>query len=86
MLDAPAGTSLWPWLDGRDTARMNCYRKYLGFYEGDQWDERRRAGERRMTVNYARTLVRKAASYLMPRAVTFDVFPHPPTPSPTRLR
>ena len=73
MLDVAAGASLWQSLDGRDTARMNRYRTYLAFYEGDQWDERRRAGERRLTVNYARALVRKSASYLMPRPVTFDV-------------
>jgi hypothetical protein len=70
---ASAGAALWQWLDGRDTARMNRYRTYLAFYEGEQWDERRRAGERRLTVNYARALVRKSASYLMPRPVTFDV-------------
>ncbi len=73
MLDLTSGTTLWQWLDGRDTARMNRYRKYLAFYEGDQWDERRRAGERRLTVNYARALARKSASYLMPRPVTFDI-------------
>lgn len=73
MLETRTGTTLWQWLDGRDTARMNRYRRYLAFYEGDQWDERRRAGERRLTINYARTLVRKSASYLMPRPVTFDV-------------
>jgi hypothetical protein len=73
MLDTTTGAGLWQWLEGRDTARMNRYRKYLAFYEGEQWDERRRAGERRLTVNYARALVRKSASYLMPRPVTFDV-------------
>jgi hypothetical protein len=73
MLDVATNAGLWQWLDGRDTARMNRYRKYLAFYEGEQWDERRRAGERRLTVNYARALVRKSASYLMPRPVTFDV-------------
>lgn len=73
MTAPPTATSLWQWLEGRDTARMNRYRRYLAFYSGDQWDDRRRAGERRLTVNYARALVRKAASYLMPRPVTFDV-------------
>lgn len=52
---------------------MNRYREYLAFYRGDQWAERRRAGETRLTVNYARTLIRKAVSYLMPRPVTFNV-------------
>lgn len=73
-MQEPSGqTTLWQWLEGRDTARMNRYQRYLSFYAGEQWDERRRAGERRLTVNYARALVRKAASYLMPRPVTFDV-------------
>lgn len=73
--------TLWNWLDGRDTERRNRYRHYLAFYEGEQWTERRRAGERRLTVNYARTLVRKVASYLMPQPVTFNVVPEPEMPN-----
>ncbi len=60
-------------LDGQDTARMNRYRTYLDFYAGEQWTGRRRAGETRLTFNYARTLVQKSASYLFPRPVTFNV-------------
>ncbi len=66
-------TNLWQRLEGRDPERMARYRTYLDFYQGDQWLQRRRAGESRLTVNYARTLVRKSASYLMPRPVSFNV-------------
>jgi hypothetical protein len=60
-------------LDGRDIERMNRYQTYLDFYAGQQWTGRRRAGETRLTFNYARTLVQKSASYLFPRPVTFNV-------------
>lgn len=69
-------------LAATDTARMNRYRMYLDFYQGEQWNGRRRAGETRLVFNYARVLVRKAASYLMTTPVTFDVVPPPgSTPS-----
>lgn len=61
------------WLDGVDVERMNRYREYLAFYQGEQWTGRRRAGESRLTFNYARTLTRKTVSYLMPRPATFNV-------------
>jgi hypothetical protein len=63
------------WLDGRDIERFNRYRTYLDFYAGQQWAGRRRAGETRLTFNYARTLVQKSVSYLFPRPVTFNVVP-----------
>ncbi|HEX5503826.1 MAG TPA: phage portal protein [Thermomicrobiales bacterium] len=63
------------WLTTRDAARRARYRDYLDFYEGRQWLGRPLPGERRLTVNYARTLVRKAASYLFPEPVTFAVAP-----------
>ena len=59
----------------RDAARLARYREYLDFYEGRQWLGRPLPQERRLTVNYARTLVRKAASYLFPEPVTFAVAP-----------
>lgn len=66
-------SNLWHWLEGRDPERQARYRAYLAFYQGEQWPQRRRAGETRLTVNYARVLVRKVASYLMPRPVSFNV-------------
>jgi len=62
-------------LAGRDIERLNRYRIYLDFYNGQQWTGRRRAGETRLTFNYARTLIQKSASYLFPRPVTFNVIP-----------
>ncbi len=75
MHPAPRSEPLPGWLDGRDIERMNRYREYLDFYGGQQWTGRRRAGETRLTLNYARTLVQKTASYLFPRPVTFNVVP-----------
>lgn len=63
-----------PWAT-RDGARRARYREYLDFYEGRQWVGRPLPGERRLTVNYARALVRKAVSYLFPEPVTFTVAP-----------
>jgi hypothetical protein len=56
-----------------DQARFARYAEALAFYEGDQWNGRRRRGEVRLTFNYARTLVRKVASYVFPAPVTFSV-------------
>lgn len=57
----------------RDAARRQRYREYLAFYQGDQWEGRPLPNETRIVVNYARTLVRKAISYLFPEPVTFGV-------------
>lgn len=66
-------TPLTSWLENQDVERRNRYREYLSFYQGEQWAGRRRAGETRLTFNYARTLTRKTVSYLMPRPATFNV-------------
>jgi hypothetical protein len=63
-----------PWA-GRDGARRARYREYLDFYEGNQWQGRPLPGERRLTINYARALVRKCVSYLFPEPVTVAVSP-----------
>lgn len=68
-------TSLADWLNGQDVDRMNRYREMLDFYAGNQWDRRRRAGETRLTVNYARALVRKTVSYVYSEPVSFSVSP-----------
>ncbi len=64
-----------PSVDDPDSARFGRYREALAFYEGDQWLERSRRGETRLTVNYARTLLRKVASYLFPAPVIHSVPP-----------
>jgi hypothetical protein len=48
-----------------DAARMRGYRENLAFYQGQQWPSGGRRRERRLVFNYAKTLVDKAASYLM---------------------
>ncbi|MEX2552245.1 MAG: hypothetical protein WD627_04510 [Actinomycetota bacterium] len=65
--------SLSDWLDGQDVDRLNRYRAYLDFYEGLQWDRRPRAGETRLTANYARALVRKVGSYVFAELVIHQV-------------
>src|SRR5215210_5716209 len=48
-----------------DSARWARYAEYRAAYNGQQWEGLPRPGERRLTFNYARTFVNKAASYLM---------------------
>ena len=67
-----------PTVADADSARFGRYRAALAFYEGDQWTDRARRGESRLTVNYARTLLRKVASYLFPAPVGFSVPPAVP--------
>ncbi len=61
-----------------DAARFSRYRTYLDFYNGQQWTEKRRPGERRLTVNYTRAFVQKGVSYLMGRPVRFELVPARP--------
>ncbi len=48
-----------------DSERMRAYRGNLEFYEGRQWTESQRRRDRRLTFNYARTIIEKTASYTM---------------------
>ena len=48
-----------------DSERMRAYRENLEFYEGRQWTESQRRPDRRLTFNYARTIIEKTASYTM---------------------
>ena len=59
-----------------DADRLRRYREYLDFYQGQQWDAPPRRRERRLTFNYARTLVEKVTSYLM-TGMDFAVDPPP---------
>jgi hypothetical protein len=56
-----------------DRARGGRYREYLAFWEGKQWTDRARPGETRLTLNYARALVRKVTSVLFSRPVRYSV-------------
>ena len=49
--------------------------RYLDFYNGNQWEGLPAPNERRLTFNYARVFINKAASYLMGKGVSFAVDP-----------
>jgi hypothetical protein len=52
----------------RDNDRMRRYKEFLDIYHGTQWQGRDRAGEKRLTFNYARVVIDKLTSYLMTNA------------------
>lgn len=52
-------------LNRMDSDRLRAYRENLDFYNGSQWQGRSRGRERRLTFNYAKTVVDKVTSYLM---------------------
>ncbi len=60
-------------MQGADGMRVARYKAYLDFYNGAQWEGLPAPHERRMTFNYARIFVNKAASYLMGKGVSFAV-------------
>ncbi|HEY7061898.1 MAG TPA: phage portal protein [Chloroflexota bacterium] len=55
-----------------DSARVQRYRDYLAFYEGQHYLAPRR-GRTNLVVNYARTIVDKGVSFLIGRGVGFAV-------------
>lgn len=67
MLSSTAGVSQ------ADGLRLAEYRALLDFYNGSQWEGLPAPNERRLTFNYARVFVNKAASYLMGKGVSFAV-------------
>jgi hypothetical protein len=48
-----------------DPGRLRAYRENLEFYQGRQWLEPQRRRDRRLILNYAKTVVEKTASYTM---------------------
>ena len=48
-----------------DAGRLRAYRENLEFYQGRQWADSPRRRERRLTLNYAKTVIEKTASYTM---------------------
>jgi hypothetical protein len=48
-----------------DAGRLRAYRENLEFYQGRQWSDPLRRRERRLTLNYAKTVIEKTASYTM---------------------
>ncbi len=62
-----------------DAERLRLYREHLEFYRGHQWPGASRFRERRLTINYAKTMVEKTTSYLMSE-VTYTADPWESTP------
>jgi len=69
FFDAPSD---WP---AEDRARLARYAAHAAFAEGEQWSGKARRGETRLTLNYARALIRKTASYTFPAPVRFSIEP-----------
>ncbi len=65
----------WPpeLLSDDDRARFARYETATSFADGEQWRQRRKPGEVRLTLNYARVLLRKVASYVFPAEPRFSV-------------
>ncbi|MCA9859777.1 MAG: phage portal protein, partial [Thermomicrobiales bacterium] len=65
----------WPaeMLPADDRARLARYDEALAFFDGNQWIHRRHPGEVRLTLNYARVLLRKVASYVFPAEARFSI-------------
>ena len=72
----------WPpgTLSPVDEARFARYVEALAFWQGEQWPTPARRGEHRLVFNYARTLIRKTASYVFPGPVAFAIAPRDDTP------
>jgi hypothetical protein len=60
-----APTPLPAQLRNRDHARLRAYAENLAFYNGNQWEAGNPRRERRLTFNYAKTLIQKTTSYLL---------------------
>lgn len=76
-LTAPTG-SVPAQLATLDRQRLKDYQGNLDFYAGRQWPvQRRNIRARRLTFNYARTVVDKAASFLL-NGISFAVDPEGP--------
>ncbi len=69
FFDAPSD---WP---AEDRARLARYAEQAAFAGGEQWIGKARRGETRLTLNYARALIRKTASYTFPAPVRFSIEP-----------
>src|SRR4051794_28538200 len=65
-----------------DRERFARYAEARAFYGGEQWLGRRKRGEPRLTMNYARALLRKVASYVFPAPVTFTIQPQAASSKP----
>ena len=61
----PHGAPITQTIARMDAGRLRAYRENLEFYQGRQWLDPARRRDRRLTLNYAKTVVEKTASYTM---------------------
>jgi hypothetical protein len=61
----PDGAPIAQQIARMDAGRLRAYRENLEFYQGRQWLDPARRRDRRLTLNYAKTVVEKTASYTM---------------------
>ena len=56
-----------PNLEQADRQRLEGYRRYLGYYNGEHWPQWQTGatGHRLLVMNYIRTIIDKLTSYLM---------------------
>jgi len=81
-----AGASLPKLLAALDKPRLAAYARNLRFYQGEQWPAQRQgSGARRLTLNYARTLIDKVTSYVT-ADVRLEVRPPTLTGQPTEAQ
>ena len=79
-LTGPGNAAGWPVLPApaqtpHSLGRQARYAQYRAYYDGEQWEQLPAPGERRLTFNYARVFVNKAASYLFGERVGYDARP-----------
>ncbi len=79
VLSTIARASLPQQIERLDTERMRRYTENLAFFQGKQWTEPQRRRERRVTFNYAKTVIEKTASYTM-SGLSFVVDPEDSSP------
>ena len=65
MTRPPAQTPPAQQIARMDAGRLRAYRENLEFYQGRQWADSPRRRERRLTLNYGKTVIEKTASYTM---------------------
>jgi Phage portal protein, SPP1 Gp6-like len=64
-LAQPGSAPIAQQLARMDASRLRAYRENLEFYQGKQWIDPVSRRDRRLTLNYAKTVVEKTASYTM---------------------
>ena len=65
QINGTASGSIAQQIARMEAGRLRAYRENLEFYQGRRWLDPIRRRERRLTLNYAKTVIEKTASYTM---------------------